>query len=268
MKHLLRKYTKPFVRCKFHRANLRARDSADHIYSARFRHDQRTWKQRLTDFHRNWKPLIDSMVDAYLQWKYIDTPRADSDKVPKPTQPPSGLSSNPVADPPSTSRDTPSPQPDTNHNGGGINQPGTSTRLEVEVSVIDIYTLSTSVKLSCEEDQTTASTLVSLGFIGNAPFKPSIAVSLKTLELYRILRRRKPSLSIEAFTKVICDLYMVRSLFLRPLPLYIHIESRFHTVPGIVGCFQTLLMCIWRSSGLLINVSRQHLATMVRIGVY
>ena len=37
----------------------------------------------------------------------------------------------------------------------------------------------------------------------------TVAVSIKTLELYRRLRRRKPGFSIEAFTKVICDIYMV-----------------------------------------------------------
>lgn len=162
------------------------------------------------------------MVNAYLQWKYIDTPWAGSDTDLKLTQSPSGLfNSNPVSDPPSAPRDAPLPQPGTDHDSGGTNQPSPSTGHEVEISVIDIYTLSTSIKLSCEGNQTTASTLVGLGFVGNAPFKPSIAVSLKTLELYQILRRRKPSFSIEAFTKVICDLYMVRALLLTS-PAYLH----------------------------------------------
>jgi hypothetical protein len=84
--------------------------------------------------------------------------------------------------------------------------------------VIDIYTLSTSVRVSRVNDETTAVALASLGFIGNAPFNPSVAVSMKTLELYRILRRRKASFSVEGFVKVICDLYAVR-YFCFPFPL-------------------------------------------------
>ena len=82
--------------------------------------------------------------------------------------------------------------------------------VETEITVIDIYTLSTSIKVSSADEETTASALVKLGFIGNAPFRPSVAVSMKTLELYRTLRRRKPSFSIEAFVKVISDVYLVR----------------------------------------------------------
>ncbi|KAF9789733.1 hypothetical protein BJ322DRAFT_1001037 [Thelephora terrestris] len=93
--------------------------------------------------------------------------------------------------------------------GTGTNNPSPPVSSEVTILVIDIYTLSTSIKLPSAEDQTTVSTLASLGFIGNAPFRPSVAVSIKTLELYHVLRRRKPSFSIEAFVKVICDLYMI-----------------------------------------------------------
>lgn len=85
----------------------------------------------------------------------------------------------------------------------------TLDRVDVEIAVVDIYTLSTSVKVSSTDKETTASALADMGFIGNAPFKPSMAVSMKTLELYRILRRRKPSFSVEAFVKVISDLYLV-----------------------------------------------------------
>ena len=90
--------------------------------------------------------------------------------------------------------------------GNGVTLDG----VDVEIAVVDIYTLSTSVKFSPTDEETTASALADVGFIGNAPFKPSMAVSMKTLKLYRILRRRKPSFSIEAFVKVISDLYLVR----------------------------------------------------------
>lgn len=56
----------------------------------------------------------------------------------------------------------------------------------------------------------TAEALVLAGYLGTTPQTPSIAISITTLELYRRLRLRKPSLSVEAFSKVICDLYEVR----------------------------------------------------------
>jgi hypothetical protein len=47
------------------------------------------------------------------------------------------------------------------------------------------------------------------GYLGNAPLNLSIGVSIKTLEMYRRIQFWKPSFIIEAFTKVICDLYSV-----------------------------------------------------------
>jgi hypothetical protein len=131
--------------------------------------------------------------------------------------------------------------------------------------MIDIYTLSTSVKISCAEDQTTASTLAGLGFIGNAPFRPSVAVLIKTLELYRILRRRKPSFSVEGFVKVVSDLYMVCMTSVTTLPTLNF--TRSHIVPNTVACFQMRLMRIWKSSELLASVSGWCSATTVLTGV-
>ena len=55
----------------------------------------------------------------------------------------------------------------------------------------------------------TAVALMSHGLLLNVPLLPSVALSLTTLELYRRLRLWKPSFSVEAFAKVVCDLYMV-----------------------------------------------------------
>ncbi|TEB23452.1 hypothetical protein FA13DRAFT_1798085 [Coprinellus micaceus] len=50
-------------------------------------------------------------------------------------------------------------------------------------------------------------TLVEAGYLGNSPEEPTMAISLKALDLYRVLCQRKPSFSFEAFAKVLCDLY-------------------------------------------------------------
>lgn len=183
------------------------------------------------------------MADAYLCWKYPDDLRPNNPPVnPGGVQdpPPSPQSPAPTNDfttttPSDTTSDHSSPQAQgSGHDNSKTEIPSPSTSTEVEILVINIYTLSTSIKIPCAGDETTASTLAGLGFIGNAPFNPSVVISIKTLELYRILRRRKPSFSVEAFVKVISDLYMVRLSFVTH-----HLSSlrkRPHIAPSTVGC--------------------------------
>ena len=125
-------------------------------YSMRHQRDERTWTSRVTDLNQNWKPLVEGITDAYLQWRYGDSTHTPTEET---TIPP--LCSDDKAIPPELT--------------------------DIEITVIDIYTLSKSVKLSCTDDQTTAVALAGLGYIGNTPFKPSVAISMKTLELYRLL---------------------------------------------------------------------------------
>ncbi|KAG1790328.1 uncharacterized protein HD556DRAFT_1242477, partial [Suillus plorans] len=76
------------------------------------------------------------------------------------------------------------------------------------IDVIDIYTLVTSTYIhSAPTIETPTEALILNGYLGATPHSPTIAISLPTLELYRRLRLRKPSLSVKAFTKVLCDLY-------------------------------------------------------------
>lgn len=212
-----------------------------YLSSTRFRRDERTWRHRINNFHWSWKPLIGGMVDAYLHWKYPDSSHPNdlsvtSSQTQDAPPPPQSLftTSDPSVVTPSLSDNNPSlPQaPGPTHDRTATETPSPST--EVELLVIDIYTLSMSVKISCTGDQTTASTLAGLGFIGNAPFHPSVAVSIKTLELYRILCRRKPSLSVEAFVKVVSDLYMVCILFIISTFSHYNKGSVLSQIPSII----------------------------------
>jgi hypothetical protein len=81
--------------------------------------------------------------------------------------------------------------------------------LAFEIAVIDLYTLDRVKAVHLRQDQLAGVVLVEMGYLGSSPDKPELAISLKTLELYTILRRRKPSYSFEAFAKVLCDLYQV-----------------------------------------------------------
>ncbi|KAG1871441.1 hypothetical protein F4604DRAFT_1583258 [Suillus subluteus] len=89
-------------------------------------------------------------------------------------------------------------------------QASCANKYDFTVNTIDIFTLETSASISQSADCLSPSVaLMSRGYIGNAPHQPSFTVAIWTLELFRLLRLRKPSLSVEAFAKVICDTYAV-----------------------------------------------------------
>jgi hypothetical protein len=48
------------------------------------------------------------------------------------------------------------------------------------------------------------------GYLAKSPTRPMVAISINTLDLLYRIRQRKPSFSIEAFAKVVCDHYNVR----------------------------------------------------------
>jgi hypothetical protein len=248
--------------------------STDRPLSTRFRRDERTWRNRLTEFHRSWKPLIDGMADAFLRWKYpgdvdLDNLLVNSGKMQDalPPQQSSLFGHDFTPETPSVTTNNPTPPhaQGSGHDNTRTDTPSPSISIEIEIPVIDVYTLSMSVKISCAGDQTTASTLAGLGFIGNAPFRPSVAISIKTLELYRVLRRRKPSFSVEAFVKVISDLYMVSSCS-DTFHLFSSNE-RPRIVPSTAAYFQMHSTHIWKSSGSLTSVSRWRLAATILTGV-
>ena len=82
------------------------------------------------------------------------------------------------------------------------------------IEVLDIYTLAKNTAiLQTADSKSVAESLMLHGYVGNSPLKPSLAISVRTLELFRCIRLRKASFSVEAFAKVLCDLYNV-SLFI------------------------------------------------------
>ena len=78
------------------------------------------------------------------------------------------------------------------------------------IELLDIYTLDTSVVVPCSSEELLIQALAKNGYLGNTPMTPSLAISFRTLELFWRIRLRKSSFSVEAFTKVICDMYSVR----------------------------------------------------------
>jgi hypothetical protein len=160
--------------------------------------DDWTWQQHVHRVEANWELSLPEPTSAYLKWKY-----------PLPAASPNS---------PCT-LDTP------------IN-------INFNINVVNIYSLDTQAYiLHATDSRSLSEALVLQGFLGNAPLNLSIAVSIKTLELYWRIRLRKPLFSVEAFAKVICDLYSVMySLF---------------------GNWHALIHCRFCTS----NVTRPHSAT-------
>ncbi|KAG6876186.1 hypothetical protein C0992_000548 [Termitomyces sp. T32_za158] len=162
-----------------------------HRFHRRYHVDNRTWRQRLQRLRSNWEPLMEALADAYLAWKYAKDHAA------------------PILASDSASIDVPS--------------------YDFTIDVIDIYNLDISATIHRTEDCKTATALVLHGYLGTTPEQPSFAMSLRTLELYYRIRRRKPSFSIEAFAKVICDLYKIpyrrkyRDMLADAFDVYLHI---------------------------------------------
>ena len=141
--------------------------------------DSRTWRQRLERQQSNWNAIFSTLTAAFLQWKYPTTTLAPH----PPTDPPSPPSLHDIdVDPIS---------------------------YDFTIDCVDLYTLSTSIHVPRTASMTAAEALMIQGYLVTSPLDPTLAISLKTLELFRRLRCRKASLSVEAYAKVLCDLYAV-----------------------------------------------------------
>jgi hypothetical protein len=158
--------------------------------------DTRTWRQRLERQQSNWNTIFPSLIAAFLQWKYPTTTLAP--------HPPTGSSDtlDPEAHAPPLPSDPPSPPSPHDIDVDPISY-------DFTIDCVDLYTLSTSIHVPRTASMTAAEALVIQGYLVTSPVDPTLAISLKTLELYRRLHCRKASLSVEAYAKVLCDLYAV-----------------------------------------------------------
>jgi hypothetical protein len=144
--------------------------------------DTRTWRQRLERQQSNWKAILPSLMNAFLKWKYAEpTTTTTSDTFDANTSAPDTVPAVDV-DPVS---------------------------YNFSLDCVDLYTLATSIYVPRTSSMTAAEALMIQGYLATSPVDPTLAISIKTLELFRRLRCRKASLSVEAYAKVLCDLYSV-----------------------------------------------------------
>ncbi|RXW14344.1 hypothetical protein EST38_g11508 [Candolleomyces aberdarensis] len=84
---------------------------------------------------------------------------------------------------------------------------GAQLTVDFDISIVDMYSLQRALLVNVPDDEAAVSHLMARGYLSTTPKNPSLAISLRTLEFYKHLRQRKPSFGVEAFVKVLCDLY-------------------------------------------------------------
>ena len=83
-------------------------------------------------------------------------------------------------------------------------------RYPYSLTVLDIFTMEKQLTIyQPPGDNPVPVNLALHGFLAKTPSLPNIAIGFRTLELFHRIRLRKASMSVEAFTRVICDYYEV-----------------------------------------------------------
>lgn len=185
-------------------------------YRSKWRHprkDNCTWAQRKRMEFCAWDTLIKPLTDVYVNWKY----GTSSTAPPPPQDPPSSDTSLPSDEPCSSDTSLPSNNPlSTNETSGStpdnVTQGSTGQTDTIKYSVYVFKVFSLEAILKIDYLQTSTSVAVDLaehGFLAKTPTLPTFAIGFRMLELFHCIRLCKPSLSIEAFTHIICDYYIV-----------------------------------------------------------
>ena len=188
--------------------------------------DRRTWRSRIENMDARWKELMPVIVQSYLHWKY--------GAAEPPSQP---RRSSPEASrgPPDSHRQSntepavpPDPLGDRAESFTRASDPApadtvpVASEYDLEVECIDFFNPRDIITVPRTSHQLPTEALVRSGFLGATPDKPTIAVSIETLQLFYDIRRFKASYSVEAFTKMICYKYVV-SLSELTTVAYIHV---------------------------------------------
>lgn len=146
------------------------------------------WRQRRERQEASWTPLIEDLADAFMLCQYKRPP------PPAPSTP--SIPSSPSSDAPP------------------------SDEYFITFITYDIFSLirEQTVVLSPSNASPTID-LMARGWVAKTPERPTVAVSITTLELLHRLRRRKASFSVEAFVKVVCEYYKVCQI---PVPYHVY----------------------------------------------
>ncbi|KAJ7068934.1 hypothetical protein B0H15DRAFT_958046 [Mycena belliarum] len=146
------------------------RDSHNFLFSRR--RDYRTRRDRTQSLVDAFGPQMNAITDAYLDWSV-------------------------------RSRD-----------GGGMDahfesHPDEMVLNHLPLMVIDIFSASPAQIPMFARDHFVASGLVNLGLIPCSPFSPTVAITVRALEVFRVTRLRCPRLGIQPYVRALCDIHGV-----------------------------------------------------------
>lgn len=181
------------------------------------RAQKRKWQPRKAHEAALWKVLMEPLTDAYLLWS---SPASDTAEREARTSITHAL--EPTEDPMIEPIEEPAIEPteeamDTELNPDEQQPAPQQTSPQTYPYTVDVYDLFTCARrvtvLRDPESTSPALDLLRHGYVAKTPERPTVAVAAKTLELLYRLRQRCPSLSVEAFTKVVLDYYSVSTAF-------------------------------------------------------
>ncbi|KAK7046968.1 hypothetical protein R3P38DRAFT_2507024 [Favolaschia claudopus] len=75
------------------------------------------------------------------------------------------------------------------------------------VMVVDMFSASHQMLPLLRSDAYVASACVREGWMPSSPYFPSVVITLRALEVYRVTRLRCPRLGIQAFVRALCDIH-------------------------------------------------------------
>ncbi|TFY51826.1 hypothetical protein EVJ58_g10360 [Rhodofomes roseus] len=168
------------------------RDILDSRWKQRWYKDPRTWQDHRKRMDEHWGAVLPKLIDAYIAWRYPTPSSTNAQPSQSPGDHEHGIDN-------STANDNAPDQPPPNVAADGFN-----------IRVFDIYSLAESAYITRPATfDSEAPCIVASGYLGTTPIRPSLAISLRSLELLRSIRRFKASYSVEAFAKLLCYYYKI-----------------------------------------------------------
>ena len=176
-----------------------------------------------------WDTLLPSLTAVYLEYVSSTGP---SENVPSSANPSQQRPDGPQTPINASSRGT-TPMDTTGDANVRNESSATSAAPEAipyMLRVFNLFNRQSMLTISRPQDSISpALDLLKYGYIARTPLQPGYAVSVETLLLLHRLRQHKPSLSIEAYAKVISEYYSVRFILFPVGPclkiVYLNVDS-------------------------------------------
>lgn len=105
------------------------------------------------------------------------------------------------------------------------------TGIPVDIPIIDIVSRTEERRVYFDGVENSIVTMLKRGLLAATPTNPQYAITVDTLYFYHRLRLRKPSFSVQAFSKFVCDLYRIpymtryRDMLSKAFEIYVRLDN-------------------------------------------